>query len=75
VLRGGICEFLWLGDNDVTMSMVKQAYQNFNINILMSIPQCLSEPLRSPNRSGRDYCLPPSTKGYCPILESIGDLG
>jgi hypothetical protein len=30
VLRGGICECLWLGDNDVTLSMVKQAYQNFN---------------------------------------------
>jgi hypothetical protein len=30
VLEGGICEFLWLGDNDVTLSMVKRAYQNFN---------------------------------------------
>jgi hypothetical protein len=30
VLRGGICEFIWLGDNDVTLSMVKRAYQNFN---------------------------------------------
>jgi hypothetical protein len=31
VLRGAICEFLWLGDIDVTLSMVKQAYQNFNM--------------------------------------------
>jgi hypothetical protein len=30
VLGGGICECLWLGDNDVTLSMVKRAYQNFN---------------------------------------------
>jgi hypothetical protein len=32
VLGDGICECLWLGDNDVTLSMVKQAYQNFNSN-------------------------------------------
>jgi hypothetical protein len=25
VLEGGICECLWLGDNDVTLSMVKRA--------------------------------------------------
>jgi hypothetical protein len=31
VLGGGICEFLWLGDNDVTLSMVKRAYQNFSM--------------------------------------------
>jgi hypothetical protein len=31
VLGGGICECLWLGDNDVTLSMVKRAYQNFNM--------------------------------------------
>jgi hypothetical protein len=30
VLGGGICECHWLGDNDVTLSMVKGAYQNFN---------------------------------------------
>jgi hypothetical protein len=30
LLKGGICECVWLGDNDVTLSMVKQAYQNFN---------------------------------------------
>jgi hypothetical protein len=30
VLGGGTCECLWLVDNDVTMSMVKRAYQNFN---------------------------------------------
>jgi hypothetical protein len=30
VFGSGICEFLWLGDNDVTFSMVKQAYQHFN---------------------------------------------
>jgi hypothetical protein len=29
MLGGGICECLWLGDNDVTLSMVKRAYQNF----------------------------------------------
>jgi hypothetical protein len=33
VLGGGICECLWLGDNDVTLSMVKRAYQNFNRGI------------------------------------------
>jgi hypothetical protein len=31
VLEGGICVCLWLGDNDVMLSMVKQAYQNFNM--------------------------------------------
>jgi hypothetical protein len=31
VLGGGICECLCLGDNDVTLSMVKRAYQNFNM--------------------------------------------
>jgi hypothetical protein len=31
VLGGGICECLWLGDNDVTLSMVKRAYQNLNM--------------------------------------------
>jgi hypothetical protein len=31
VFRGGICECLWLGDNDVTLSMVKYTYQNFNM--------------------------------------------
>jgi hypothetical protein len=31
VLGGGIRECLWLGDNDVTLSMVKRAYQNFNM--------------------------------------------
>jgi hypothetical protein len=30
MLGGGICECLWLGDDDVTLSMVKRAYQNFN---------------------------------------------
>jgi hypothetical protein len=30
VLESGICECLWLGDNDVTLSMVKRAYQNLN---------------------------------------------
>ena len=30
MLEGGICEFLWLGDNDMTLSIVKWAYQNFN---------------------------------------------
>jgi hypothetical protein len=34
VLGGGICECLWLGDNDVTLSMVKRAYQNFNMCFL-----------------------------------------
>jgi hypothetical protein len=29
VLGGGIYECLWLGDNDVTLSMVKRAYQKF----------------------------------------------
>jgi hypothetical protein len=33
VLGGGICECLWLGDNDVTLSMVKRAYQNFNTTL------------------------------------------
>jgi hypothetical protein len=36
VLGGGICECLWLGDNDVTLSMVKRAYQNFNKHTKMS---------------------------------------
>jgi hypothetical protein len=31
VIGGGICELIWLGDNDVTFSMVKRAYQNFNM--------------------------------------------
>jgi hypothetical protein len=31
VLGGGICECLWLGDNDVILSMIKRAYQNFNM--------------------------------------------
>jgi hypothetical protein len=31
---GGICECLWLGDNDVKLSMAKRAYKNFN-NYLM----------------------------------------
>jgi hypothetical protein len=31
VLGGGICECLWLGDNVVTLSMVKQTYQKFNM--------------------------------------------
>jgi hypothetical protein len=26
-----MCKCLWLGDNDVTLSMVKRAYQNFNM--------------------------------------------
>jgi hypothetical protein len=34
VLGGGICECLWLGDNDVTLSMVKRANQNFNTKII-----------------------------------------
>jgi hypothetical protein len=29
MLEGGIYEFLWLGDNDVTLSMVKRGYQKF----------------------------------------------
>jgi hypothetical protein len=28
--RGWDSECLWLGDNDVTLSMAKRAYQNFN---------------------------------------------
>jgi hypothetical protein len=31
VIEGGICECLWLDDNDVTLSIVKRAYQNFNM--------------------------------------------
>jgi hypothetical protein len=31
VLEGVICECLWLGGNDVELSMVKRAYQNFNM--------------------------------------------
>jgi hypothetical protein len=34
VLGGGIFECLWLGDNDVTLSLVKRAYQNFNMILL-----------------------------------------
>jgi hypothetical protein len=30
VLGGDICVCLWLGDNDMALSMVKQAHQNFN---------------------------------------------
>jgi hypothetical protein len=26
VLGGGICECIWLGENDVTLSMVKQTW-------------------------------------------------
>jgi hypothetical protein len=37
VRGGGICECLWLGDNDMTLSMVKRAYQNFN-NMLCPLP-------------------------------------
>jgi hypothetical protein len=28
--RGGTCKCLWLGDNGVTLPMVKRSYQNFN---------------------------------------------
>jgi hypothetical protein len=31
MLSGGICGCLWFSDNDVTLSMVKRAYQNFNM--------------------------------------------
>jgi hypothetical protein len=31
MIGGGTNRCLWLGDNDVTLSMVKQAYQNFNM--------------------------------------------
>jgi hypothetical protein len=37
VLEGGICECLWLGDNDVTLSMVKRAYQKFNNAYMLMI--------------------------------------
>jgi hypothetical protein len=31
VFEGGICECMWLGENVVTLSMVKRAYQKFNM--------------------------------------------
>jgi hypothetical protein len=37
VLGGGICECLWLGDNEVTWSMVKRAYQNSNTYLMVRI--------------------------------------
>jgi hypothetical protein len=37
VLGGGICECLWSDDNDVTLFIVKQAYQNFNTSSISSI--------------------------------------
>jgi hypothetical protein len=44
VLGGGICECLWLGDNDVTFSMVKQEYQNFNTGVHQSSHTKLEVP-------------------------------
>jgi hypothetical protein len=41
VLMGGIFECLWLGDNDVTFSMAKRAYQNFNIDNFIFHDICL----------------------------------
>jgi hypothetical protein len=30
---GGICKYLWLGDNDVTFSMLKQEHYNITHNV------------------------------------------
>jgi hypothetical protein len=37
VLGDGMCEFLQLGDNDVTLSMVKREYQNINKIFLLIV--------------------------------------
>jgi hypothetical protein len=42
VLGDGMCKCLWLGDNDVTLSMVKRAYQNFNTAQIPPRNPCLS---------------------------------
>jgi hypothetical protein len=44
MLGGGTCKCLWLGDNGVTLSMVKRAYQNFN-NDESSTYSMLSKPI------------------------------
>jgi hypothetical protein len=49
MLGDGICECLWLGDNDVTLSMVNQSYHNFNTRLVISMEWISIEKSRSNN--------------------------